>query len=74
MANLPTCRDTDDVFVDAPCQRVYVSCGEGVIYIFAKVSNGYERIARGPYSRGRSHVTLRGRDRPAVCRRVGDRS
>jgi DNA-binding beta-propeller fold protein YncE len=47
-ASLETCRDADDVFVDARRRRVYVSCGEGVIDVFAKVGSGYERIARVP--------------------------
>jgi len=45
-ASLDTCRDADDVFVDARRQRVYVSCGEGSIDVFAKASGGYERLAR----------------------------
>jgi YVTN family beta-propeller protein len=47
-ASLETCRDADDVFVDARRRRVYVSCGEGVIDVFARVGSGYERIARVP--------------------------
>jgi DNA-binding beta-propeller fold protein YncE len=42
-----TCRDADDVFVD-PRRRLYVSCGEGVIDVLARTSNGYERVARIP--------------------------
>jgi YVTN family beta-propeller protein len=47
-ASLETCRDADDLFVDAQRRRVYVSCGEGVIDVFARVGSGYERIARVP--------------------------
>ncbi len=47
-ASLDTCRDADDVFVDARRHRVYVSCGEGSIDVFGKGSNGYERLARIP--------------------------
>ena len=47
-ASLETCRDADDLFVDARRRRVYVSCGEGVLDVFAKVGSGYERIARVP--------------------------
>ena len=43
-----TCRDADDVFVDAQRRRVYVSCGEGVIDVLAEASDGYERVARIP--------------------------
>ena len=47
-ASLETCRDADDVFVDARRRRIYVSCGEGVIDVFAQAGGGYERIARIP--------------------------
>jgi hypothetical protein len=47
-ASLETCRDADDVFVDPRRRRVYVSCGEGVLDVFARVGSGYERIARIP--------------------------
>jgi YVTN family beta-propeller protein len=47
-ASLETCRDADDVFVDARRRRIYVSCGEGVIDVFAQAGGGYERIARLP--------------------------
>jgi YVTN family beta-propeller protein len=47
-ASLETCRDADDVFVDARRRRFYVSCGEGVIDVFAQAAGGYERIARIP--------------------------
>ena len=47
-ASLETCRDADDVFVDPRRRRVYMSCGEGVIDVFAQAGNGYERMARIP--------------------------
>jgi YVTN family beta-propeller protein len=47
-ASLETCRDADDVFVDARRRRLYVSCGEGVIDVFARAGGGYERIGRIP--------------------------
>jgi YVTN family beta-propeller protein len=47
-ASLETCRDADDVFVDARRRRVYVSCGEGVIDVFAQLGGTYERIGRIP--------------------------
>ena len=47
-ASLETCRDADDVFVDPRRRRVYVSCGEGVLDVFARAGSGYERIARVP--------------------------
>jgi YVTN family beta-propeller protein len=48
MASLETCRDVDDVFVDAKRRRVYLSCGEGAIDVFARTDGGYERIGRIP--------------------------
>jgi YVTN family beta-propeller protein len=48
IANVETCRDADDVFVDARRHRLYVSCGEGVIDILAQAGDGYDRIARIP--------------------------
>jgi YVTN family beta-propeller protein len=47
-ASLESCRDADDVFVDARRRRVYVSCGEGVIDVLARTGSGYERIDRLP--------------------------
>src|SRR5262249_7919213 len=47
-ATLESCRDADDVFVDARRHRLYVSCGEGVIDVFGQTGSGYARIARIP--------------------------
>jgi DNA-binding beta-propeller fold protein YncE len=41
-----TCSDADDVFVDAKRRRVYVSCGEGVVDVFAADAAGYRRLAQ----------------------------
>jgi DNA-binding beta-propeller fold protein YncE len=46
LATVDTCGDSDDVFVDAKRHRVYVSCGEGAIDVFAQSGTAYERIAR----------------------------
>jgi YVTN family beta-propeller protein len=43
-----TCRDSDDLFVDASRRRVYVSCGSGVIDVFERQGNAYRRLARIP--------------------------
>jgi YVTN family beta-propeller protein len=48
VAQTPTCGDADDVFVDAQRRRVYVSCGEGVVDVFAAEETGYRRLARVP--------------------------
>ena len=48
-AGIETCRDADDVFVDARRSRLYISCGEGVIDVIARRSDGgYLRVARVP--------------------------
>jgi DNA-binding beta-propeller fold protein YncE len=48
VAKTATCGDADDVFADAKRHRVYLSCGEGVVDVFAADAAGYRRIARVP--------------------------
>jgi len=43
-----TCGDADDVFFDARRQRIYVSCGHGVVDVFDAEKGGYRRLARVP--------------------------
>ena len=45
---VPTCGDSDDLFVDGKRHRVYVSCGEGFIDVFAGQGSGYARVAHMP--------------------------
>ncbi len=52
VAQNATCGDADDVFVDARRRRVYVSCGEGIIDVFAAEGAGYRRLARVPTASG----------------------
>lgn len=47
-ASVETCRDADDVFVDANRRRVYVSCGEGAIDVFGRDGQSYAWLARVP--------------------------
>jgi len=42
-ASVETCSDADDVFLDNNRQRIYVSCGSGMIDVVAR--NGLKRIA-----------------------------
>jgi len=44
VADLDTCGDADDVFVDAKRHRVYVSCGAGLVDVFEQRGGSYERI------------------------------
>jgi DNA-binding beta-propeller fold protein YncE len=54
LAAVDTCRDCDDVYLDARRNRVYVSCGEGFIQVFAVQGDSYAdlgRIATAPGAR-----------------------
>ena len=48
IADVDTCGDADDVFVDPKRHRVYVSCGAGVADVFEERAGSYQRIARIP--------------------------
>jgi len=45
LSAVPTCGDSDDLFVDSKRHRVYVSCGEGFIDVFAAQGNNYTRVS-----------------------------
>jgi hypothetical protein len=47
-----TCGDADDVFVDEKRNRLYVSCGEGFIDVFAAQGESYVSIGRIPTASG----------------------
>ena len=51
-ADVATCGDADDVFVDARRKRVYVSCGEGYIDVLAADGAGYASLGRAPTASG----------------------
>jgi DNA-binding beta-propeller fold protein YncE len=51
-ADVATCGDADDVFVDAKRKRVYVSCGAGYIDVFAATDAGYTSLAHVPTASG----------------------
>ncbi len=44
VADLDTCGDADDVFVDAKRHRVYVICGAGLVDVFEERAGNYQRI------------------------------
>jgi len=48
VANVETCGDADDVFVDAKRHRVYVACGAGAVDIFEVDGDNYRRSAHIP--------------------------
>jgi len=51
-ASIEACSDADDMFVDARRRRVYVSCGDGFVDVFAAQGNTYRRVAHMPTARG----------------------
>jgi YVTN family beta-propeller protein len=72
MAKTATCGDADDVFVDAKRQRVYVSCGQGVVDVFSAEEAGYRRLARVPTVSGaRTSLFVPELDRLFVAARAG---
>ena len=52
VAELETCGDADDLFVDAQRQRLYVSCGAGWVDVLQRRGAGYERVGRLSTARG----------------------
>jgi DNA-binding beta-propeller fold protein YncE len=69
IAKAAACGDADDVFVDARRRRVYVSCGEGVVDVFA--ADDYRRLARVPTVSGaRTSLFVPERDRLFVAVRA----
>lgn len=52
VADVATCADADDVFIDPKRRRVYVSCGEGFIDIYARRGPSYKRIGHVATVRG----------------------
>ena len=53
VANLAISGDTDDLFYDAPRQRLYISCGEGFLDVIDRHDgDSYERLAHLPTRAG----------------------
>jgi YVTN family beta-propeller protein len=46
IVDVPTCGDSDDVFFDAKRSRVYVSCGDGYVDVFAAPEQGLDHLGR----------------------------
>ena len=44
VADLDTCGDADDLFVDAKRHRVYVSCGSGLVDVLEERAGSYTRL------------------------------
>jgi DNA-binding beta-propeller fold protein YncE len=52
LSKLEACSDADDVSTDTKRQLAYVSCGQGVVDVFARNGAGYEHKARIPTAKG----------------------
>jgi len=66
------CGDADDLFVDAGRQRIYVSCGAGVVDVLESSGRGYARLARIPTASGaRTSLFVPELDRLYVAVRAG---
>lgn len=71
-ARLPICADADDLFVDAKRQRIYVSCGAGVIDVLEPAADGYARLPQVPTVSGaRTSLFVPELDRLFVAARAG---
>jgi DNA-binding beta-propeller fold protein YncE len=74
IAEQNTCGDSDDVFMDAKRNRVYVSCGDGSIDVFAVEGTSYRRLARIPTVSGaRTSLFIPAMDRLALAVRASGR-
>ncbi len=72
-ARLPTCGDADDVFWDAKRERVYVSCGEGVVDVVERRGDAYQELARVATAPGaRTALLVPELDRLYVAARAAD--
>ena len=73
----PTCGDADDVFLDDRRQRLYVSCGDGFVDVFARQGDALAPLARLPTVSGaRTSLFVPDLDRlyVAVRARSGERA
>jgi len=69
---IATCDDADDVFFDEKRQRVYVSCGQGVVDVVQRESAGLRSIARVKTAGGaRTSLFVPKLDRLFVAARAG---
>jgi hypothetical protein len=68
----PTCGDADDVFFDSRRNRLYVSCGQGVVDVFQREDIAFRRIGRVDSSFGaRTSLFVPELDRLFVAARAG---
>jgi DNA-binding beta-propeller fold protein YncE len=71
IAGIDTCEDADEVFVDGPRKRIYVSCGDGVVDVIERRGTAYQRLARVPTAPGaRTSLFVPELDRLVVAARA----
>ena len=71
-ARSPACGDADDVFFDARRERLYVSCGEGVVDVWHRDTAGYRLVDRIKTASGaRTSLFVPELDRLFVAARAG---
>jgi DNA-binding beta-propeller fold protein YncE len=71
VADLDTCGDADDVFIDPKRHRVYVICGAGLIDVFEERAGSYQRIGHiGTAPGARTGLLVPEMDRLFVAVRV----
>jgi hypothetical protein len=72
IADLPVCGDADDVFFDDKRGRIYASCGEGIVAVYARDPAGWRMAGRVPTAAGaRTALFVPERDRLYVAARAG---
>ncbi|MBS0367111.1 MAG: hypothetical protein JSR67_14945 [Proteobacteria bacterium] len=72
LSSAAACGDADDAFLDARRDRLYVSCGEGLIEVFAHRGEKFESIARITTSPGtRTSLFAASADRLFLAVRAG---
>jgi YVTN family beta-propeller protein len=52
VTSIETCGDSDDVFFDSKRRRLYVTCGEGFVDVFAEEAGAYRRMGHVGSSAG----------------------
>jgi DNA-binding beta-propeller fold protein YncE len=71
--DLDVCGDSDDLFLDAGRQRIYVSCGSGDIDVFEAAEGAFKRVSRIKTRSGaRTSLFVPELDRLFVAARAGN--
>ena len=68
---LPVCGDADDVFIDAPRARIYVSCGAGELAVFHRDASWQPLESVHTASGARTSLLVPQLDRLYVAERAG---